>query len=85
MTTGAHQGLESRCAAGKTAMAWLFGTFACFFASMCVEGLILRQSLKGTILQPATRRHVNTLLYVHFSITIADVFFTVLGTLLGTL
>jgi len=44
-----------------------------------LEGLILRQSLKGTILQPATRRHVNILLYLHFAITIADVSFTVLG------
>ena len=49
---------------------------------MCLEGLILRQSLKGTILQPATRRHVNTLLYLHFVITVADISFTVLGTLL---
>lgn len=49
---------------------------------MCIEGLILRQSLKGTILQPATRRHVNTLLYFHFAITCGDVFFTILGTLL---
>ena len=63
-------------------MTWLFGTFSCFFMSMCLEGLILRQSLKGTILQPATRRHVNTLLYFHFAITVADCFFTVLGTLL---
>ena len=42
----------------------------------------MRQSLKGTILQPATRRHVNTLLYLHFVITVADISFTVLGTLL---
>ena len=78
----AHQGLEARCAAGKTAMAWLFGTFSCFFLSMCLEGLILRQSLKGTILQPNKRTHINTLLYVHFMLTIADVCFTALGTLL---
>lgn len=63
-------------------MTWLFGTFSCFFLSTCLEGLILRQSLKGTILQPATRRHVNTLLYLHFVITVADISFTVLGTLL---
>ena len=78
----AHQGLESRCAAGKTAMTWLFGTFTCFFISMCLEGVILRQSLLGTILQPAQRKHINTLLYCHFVITIADVCFTALGTLL---
>ena len=78
----AHQGLEARCAAGKTAMAWLFGTFSCFFLSMCLEGLILRQSLKGTILQPNKRTHINTLLYMHFTLTIADVCFTALGTLL---
>jgi hypothetical protein len=30
-----------------------------------------QRSIKGTILQPATRRHVNTLLYFHFAITIA--------------
>ncbi len=63
-------------------MTWLFGTFACYFTSMCVEGLILRQSLKGTILQPATRRSVIPLLYAHFAITVADVAFTILGTLL---
>jgi sn1-specific diacylglycerol lipase len=78
----AHQGLEARCAAGKTAMTWLFGTFSCFFLSMCLEGLILRQSLKGTILQPDKRTHINTLLYMHFMLTIADVCFTALGTLL---
>ena len=78
----AHQGLEARCAAGKTAMTWLFGTFSCFFLSMCLEGLILRQSLKGTILQPNKRTHINTLLYMHFTLTIADVCFTALGTLL---
>ena len=37
---------------------------------------------KGTILQPAARRHVNTLLYFHFTIALCDVAFTVLGTLL---
>jgi sn1-specific diacylglycerol lipase len=78
----AHQGLEARCAAGKTAMAWLFGTFTCFFLSMCLEGLILQQSLRGAILQPNTRARVNALLYAHFAVTIADVFFTALGTLL---
>ena len=34
VTTGAHQGLESRCDAGKTALAWLFGTFFCFLLSI---------------------------------------------------
>ena len=63
-------------------MTWLFGTFSCFFLSMCLEGLILRQSLKGTILEPNKRTHINTLLYMHFTLTIADVCFTALGTLL---
>jgi len=40
----AHQGLESRCTAGKTAMTWLFGTFSCFFLSMCLEGRGLHSS-----------------------------------------
>ena len=81
VATGAHQGLESRCDAGKTALAWLFGTFFCFLFSTCLEGLILRQSLKGCILQPGARQHVNGLLYLHFVVTIADVAFTILGTL----
>ena len=78
----AHQGLEARCAAGVTAMTWLFGTFTCYFLSLCLEGVILRESLKGTILQPAKRANINILLYCHFCITICDVFFTALGTLL---
>ena len=82
VATGAHQGLESRCDAGKTALAWLFGTFFCFLFSTCLEGLILRQSLKGCILQPGARQHVNGLLYLHFVVTIADVAFTILGTFL---
>ena len=82
VATGAHQGLESRCDAGKTALAWLFGTFFCFLFSTCLEGLILRQSLKGCILQPGARQHVTGLLYLHFVVTIADVAFTILGTFL---
>ena len=82
VATGAHQGLESRCDAGKTALAWLFGTFFCFLFSTCLEGLILRHSLKGCILQPGARQHVNGLLYLHFVVTIADLAFTILGTFL---
>ena len=82
VTTGAHQGLESRCDAGKTALAWLFGTFFCFLLSICLEGLILRQSLKGCILQPGARQHVNGLLYLHFVVTVGDIAFTIFGTFL---
>jgi len=82
VTTGAHQGLESRCDAGKTALAWLFGTFFCFLLSIWLEGLILRQSLKGCILQPGARQHVNGLLYLHFVVTVGDIAFTIFGTFL---
>ena len=79
---GAHQGLESHCPVGNAALTWLFGTFLCFFLCTCLEGLILRHALKGTILQPAKRRHVCTFLYLHFIVTIADISFTILGTFL---
>ena len=43
----AHRELESHCSEGKQAMTWLFGTFTCYFLSMCIEALVLRESLKA--------------------------------------
>ena len=78
----AHRLLRSHCEGGSHAMAWLFGTFTCYFISLVVEAMILHASLRGRILEPGKRKYVPYLLYTHLLVLTLDIAFTVMGTVL---
>ena len=78
----AHRTLEKGCSEGDDVLAWLFGTFGCYFISLCTEAIILHMALRGRILEPGKRKYVPYVIYVHVLIICADVAFTVYGTVL---
>ena len=77
----AHQGLEARCG-GEDRDDVVVRHVLVFLPEHVPGGLDLAAVAEGTILEPNKRTHINTLLYMHFTLTIADVCFTALGTLL---
>ena len=78
----AHRTLEKGCSAGDDVLAWLFGTFTCYFLCLCVEAIILHMALRGRIMEPGKRKYVPYVMYVHVALICADIGFTIYGTVL---
>lgn len=71
---------DFECSSGHLVHSYLTGLMIIFALTILLDYLIVRISMRGTIMNDAPRKSINTFLYIRLLVLVTELFWTIYGT-----